>query len=343
ETKPMLPVDGGLAPVGIEDSYMVMKVGLIPVKHEIDGRNCADTPEVNEDLVNWMRDQLYMQNPVDSIEIEVQDPITYQGSMKSFSPLLSQLSQLRTERDTPPETYLYGLVKPCDGGADGVGGQAFGIPQNVTKGSAYQRVSMGRLYTSISSTAETFVHEVGHCQGRFHIACNGTEAGTDQTYPYDGGDIGGYGFGILNWTVHPPSNHDYMTYCGNTWVSDWGWNKVFPVIQTLSSWDFEDEAAPEMGTLLVGALYPDGTEDWWTTPGYLDGEVFSDVHQLELRDENGVLATLPATYNKRPDDETINVAVQLPDDLGDFTAIDRIAEEGARHPVNFERIKWLTN
>lgn len=341
DPKPMLPLDGSLAPVGIEDSYMTMRIGIVPIKHEIQGQNCGDAPEIDEALLNYMADHLYMQNPVHEVTLEVEPTLVYQGSMNSFSPLLNQLSQYRSELNTPPEKYLYGLARPCDGGADGVGGQAYGIPTNPTKGNAYQRVSMGRRYASNGSTTETFVHEVGHTQGRYHIACSG-EAGTDPSYPYAGGDIGVYGFGLRDWTVHPPSNHDYMTYCGNTWVSDWGWNKVYPIIQTLSSWEMEDEAE-DMGTLLVGAIYPDGTEDWWTTPGSLEGEPLSAVHSLELKNGGEVIATLPAAYNRRPESETYNFVVELPDDIGAFDAADRIAEEGAVHPVEFEQIKWLTN
>ncbi len=343
DPQPMLPLDGSLAAVGIEDSHMVLKVGLVPIKHVIDGQNCGEAPEIDENLMKVMKDQLYMQNPVDEVEMVIEPTMTFEGSMQSFGPLLTAMSQYRNTLDTPPEKYLYGLTRPCDGGADGVGGQAYGIPTNPIKGNAYQRVSIGRRYASNGSTAETFVHEVGHTQGRYHIACNGTEAGTDPSYPYTGGDIGVYGFGVISWTVHPPENHDYMTYCGSTWVSDWGWNKVYPIITELSSWEFEDQDGGEMGTLLVGALYPDGTEDWWTTPGSLAGEPLSTVHSLELQYNGEVLANLPAAYNRRPDSDTFNIAVQLPEDVGAFNSVERIADEGVRHPVAFDQIKWLAN
>src|SRR5690606_24974838 len=97
------------------------------------------------------------------------------------------------------------------------------------------------IYPPVNS-ARTFVHEIGHNQGFSHIACpNANAAGPDPTYPYADGKIGVYGFGIRDFHIYTPgSAHDYMSYCGNSWVSDWTWNKAFTRIQTLSSWDNED-------------------------------------------------------------------------------------------------------
>ena len=337
---PIFPIDGKKAYVGVEDSYMKLKVALVPIKHDLDGKNCADAPDLNEQVVQRLHDELLMQNPVDEVLLEVLPEFVYTSPMTSFSPLLSALSQARADFGVGPEVYVYGLTVPCDGGADGVGGQAIGIPQAPTKSNSLQRVAMGRFYGSLSSTAGTFVHEVGHTQGRFHILCSGEEGGPDNSYPYPGGDIGVFGFGILDFVLHPPTNHDYMTYCGQTWVSDWGWEKVYPVIQTLSSWDFDDEGDVPDGTLLVGALYPDGSEEWWTAPGNLEGEVTSAVHSLELHAGESVLVA-PVSYSKRPHDETYNVIAELPVSLDAVSAIERVGEGGARFPVAVPSIKRI--
>ncbi len=335
---PVFPTSGK-AYVGIEDSYLKLKVGLVPIKHELQGKNCADAPDLNESVVQRLHDELLMQNPVDEVQMEVLPEFVYTGAMTSFSPLLSALSQNRSNWGVGPEVYIYGLTIPCDGGADGVGGQAIGIPQQPIKSLAYQRVSMGRFYGSLNSTAGTFVHEVGHTQGRFHIACSG-EAGTDNSYPYDGGVIGVNGFGVLDLNFYPASYKDYMTYCGPTWISDWGWEKVYPVIEILSSWDFDDEGDEPEGTLLIGALYPDNTEEWWTAPGNLDGLVTSQVHSLELNGPNGVIEA-PVLYDKRPHDETYNVVAELPVSLDTISSIERVGEDGARFPVSLSTIKRI--
>ncbi|MCA9693311.1 MAG: hypothetical protein KC636_27195 [Myxococcales bacterium] len=334
---PLFPTEG-IAYVGIEDSYGALDIALVPVQHDLNGKTCGP-PEFDDAFLERMHNDLMAQNPVERVDITVLEPFVFTQGMKSFGPLLSALSQLRGDYDAPPQQYFYGLVIPCDGGAEGVGGQAFGIPQGATKSNAYQRVAMGRFYGSDSSTASTFTHEIGHTQGRYHIACSGSEGGTDDSYPYPGGTTGVYGFDIFYWNLHTPNQKDYMTYCGPTWVSDWAWNKVHPVIQALSAWEGEGDVAPPSGTLLVGALYDDGSEEWWTTPGNLEGERLSTIHALEFKTAEGVVRA-PASYNQRPDDTTINVVVELPTSLDEITAATRLSDAGA-HPIALPTIKRL--
>ena len=39
-----------------------------------------------------------------------------------------------------------------------------------------------------------------------------------------------------------------MSYCEPSWVSDWTWDKTFVRIETLSSWDAEEEPLPAPGS-----------------------------------------------------------------------------------------------
>lgn len=333
---PVFPTSG-VALLGVETSYQVMRVLLVPIKHQLDGKTCPDAPVLDEVALTRFHDYLFMQNPVEQVDLAVREPITWTDGLGSFSPLLSHLSKLRAEDGATPEVYYYGVVRPCDGGPDGVGGQAFGIPNQPTKSNGYQRVSVGRFYGSLASTVDTFVHEVGHSQGRYHIDCGGA-AGTDPNYPYPGGKTGVWGFGVLHATLHSPNKVDYMTYCGPTWVSDWAWNKVYAVIKELSSWDNEGPRAVEPAReLLIGALYPDDTEEWWTAPGGVDPADHSALHHLEIQRTDGQRLILPALFQQRPDDTTYNFVVELPTGLGlaQIAAIERVSgDERAQIPVH---------
>src|SRR5690606_655329 len=97
----------------------------------------------------------------------------------------------------------------------------------IDPGLGYLRVSVGRYTGDGLAASETFVHEVGHTQGRYHVRCSGGEAGVDSDYPHIGGITGIWGFGIYDLRLRSPAgSRDYMTYCANEWVSDYGYNKV---------------------------------------------------------------------------------------------------------------------
>ena len=101
-----------------------------------------------------------------------------------------------------------------------------------TRENAGQRISTGRWNGSGAGAAETFVHEVGHTQGRRHVRCSGGEAGVDTNYPHQNGRIGVWGFGIYDFELRTPTGgRDYMTYCSNEWVSDYGWEQTLDVIE----------------------------------------------------------------------------------------------------------------
>ena len=102
---------------------------------------------------------------------------------------------------------------PCDGGptTNGgiVAGAAIDIPGPPTMNNDGSRVAVGRWgrtpwarrawrWRWSTSVKETFVHEIGHTQGRRHSPC-GDAGGTDGNYPYPEADIGSYGYnGVKN-------------------------------------------------------------------------------------------------------------------------------------------------
>lgn len=339
DTPPMLPVDGSTTYVGIEDSYLVLKAVVVPFVYD-DGAGCSTTPDTSEETMQLFQDLMYMQNPIDRLDFEVHEPIQWDGELTAFGELHTFLVGLRFDEGAPPETYYYGLVDVCSGGLGGAGGQANGIPTDpVDVNMAAQRVSAG-LSLDPDWSAETFVHEVGHSQGRRHVACDG-EGGPDPSYPHQGGDVGEWGFGVIDFGLrHPTFYKDYMTYCHPTWVGTWGWNKVYPVIRGLSEWDEGfpgGRVAPEGGTqagpvhdpysgsLLMGSIEPNGREHWVTVPGALPASAERGPVRVELRAGSAVVAELPAHVQTLQDgDGGTLVMVPLPDRWSEVTTVTRV-------------------
>jgi hypothetical protein len=284
--------------VGVEDPDMTLRVVLVPIEHDT-GAGCPAAPIIDEAALAVFHDELYKQNPVSLVDITVRDPIVWQDSLNSFGGLLGHLAGLRDADGADPGAYYYGVVPPCDGGPDGVGGQAIDIPGFPSMGNGYSRVAVGRWYGQLGSTANTFVHEIGHTQGRQHVYCNGDEGGTTPAYPYLDGDIGCWGFDIVDFdTIFKPDvAKDYMTYCGNTWVSDWGWRQVVPYIREITSWDMQD--APPLddgGRVLVGIVDGDDEDATWVlTRGDVGMRAPAVDDRIELVDEHGVRHDLAAS------------------------------------------------
>jgi len=322
---PILPLSGPGTLV-VYDVPLEMRVELIPVLHQFEDEECV--PTILDEDVEAMRRELEQNNPVQQAILTVGEPMPYTDpigtSGTGFEPVLSALAQRRAEDDPPPNLYYYGLLDPCDGYPPGLLGQAIGIPPMPTMELAQQRIATGRWSGSGAVAAETFVHEIGHTQGRRHVLCSGGEAGSDPAYPHPQGRIGVWGFGIHDFTLRSPTgSRDYMTYCSNEWVSDYGWEQTLAVIEVLTSWGAESPTNPTglspggpTGTgVLMGALYPDGTEDWWTAKGGLPLELATPGAALRLRDEHGEEALLPAWIYERPDGDTLQVIAPRPEAL----------------------------
>ncbi|MEX1367110.1 MAG: hypothetical protein AB1Z98_28545, partial [Nannocystaceae bacterium] len=163
----------------------------------------------------------------------------------------------------------------------------------------------------------------------------------DPSYPHEGGDVGEWGFGVIDFGLrHPTFYKDYMTYCHPTWVGTWGWNKVYPVIRGLSEWDADfpgGDVAPEGGTtqaapgsdpysgsMLLGMIEPGGREQWITVPGGLEGRPRGSMH-VELRAGGRLVADEPAYVHEVQDGQGTVLMVPLPERWSEVTSIVRVA------------------
>lgn len=340
--------------VGVESSLAEMRVVLVPIDYSFGSCNAVVDGEAAR---KGFEDALYQQNGIENLEFTIHAPykVTYDMvAYSGLSKLVSEMSQLRTTEGADTNVYYYGLFDNCGGciGAGGgvSGGCTVGLAADLTgdeETDARFRAAAGQLN---AGAAETFVHEIGHTQGRAHIACAGAgvqAAGTDSSYPYADGRIGVWGFGVRDFRLrHPTANSDYMSYCGQTWASDWQWNKTYLRIKKLSSWAKSGAGAPKPAVddegVLIGAVDPDGEQVWWTGPGSLSSSrELSATHTVVFEFADGEVEA-PAQVSVREHYPTRNIVARLPAgfDARDLIRV-RLRDEQGEHPVGAAAIRRL--
>jgi len=310
--------------LGFETTPMQMKIMFVPIHYVADGKDRR--PDMSEDKLASFIDALYEQNPVQEVQYQVHSEIQYTQVMNQLGSLLPIMATLRDQEGADPNIYYHALididclVAGC--GSSGTAGIAFRATDQPSD--SLSRVA-ATIYYDLESSAETFVHELGHNQGFAHVECpNADAAGPDPTYPYTDGKIGNWGFGIRSYGLHnPTAGYDYMTYCGNTWASDWTFNKAYKRIKTLTAWDFggPTQAGSELigEQRLVGALYGDGSEEWFMLSGGIDIDTLSPGEGVEF-EVDGERIQRPASVRTASDGVTQWVIAPLPEGV----AIDRV-------------------
>lgn len=328
---------GGSQLIGFESDPMQMKVVLVPIHYT--GAGNDRRPDLGDKNVKRLIDSLYEENPVQEIKYQVRGEIGYEEPMVNLGALLPLMAAVKSKDGADPNIYYHAFI---DIGCPVVGCGNYGVAGIAQMSGSGQNASLTRVAASvywedkngnIARTADTFVHELGHNQGLAHVACPGVNAaGPDPNYPYENGKIGEWGFGIRSFTLHnPTASHDYMTYCGNSWGSDWTFLKTYERIRTLTSWDMG--AAADMGEapdsewvmgeqLVIGAMYPDGTEQWFTLPGGIDVEEIVPDETLAFG-VGGQEIEQPTVIQTLSDGETQWVVAPLPEGT-DITAVDQV-------------------
>ena len=340
--------------VGYQDVELQMKVMIVPVLYEH-----YDPPtlvELTDAEMKLFHDDLLQQNPAQTIDIQVRDePLVRSQQLTDLGDLLGPTRGLRIQDGAPPNVYYHAMIDVRGSGVNMVAGIAWLTGPSKQDGDSrvaatvFNRPSSPPseeggepTYFPPSESARTWVHEIGHNQGLQHVACpNGGAAGPDPSYPYEEGKIGVYGFGIRNYQLFSPLHaHDYMSYCGNSWVSDWTWNKTYNRIQTLTSWDFEaPEPSAPRGPTLVGFVFANGHQSWWS----YENDRLPDsrgAQQLEFWAGDQLLAVEYAHVGLLSEGQGIVIAAPMPAVApGVIDAVVRIDEEGRRLPVAVNSIE----
>lgn len=342
------------AAFGFETSPLELKVMLVPVDYQ-----WPDPPRLaipTADDVQLFHDQLLMQNPLQSIDIRVRDePLVYDERVTNLGELLVPTSILKQQDGADANVYYHSLLDVGGSSVNMVAGIAF--LANANMGDGDRRVAATVFHKIIkpadeetgdpevvyppTNSARTFVHEVGHNQGLSHVYCPGADsAGPDPSYPYEDGKIGVYGFGIRDYHIYTPgASHDYMSYCGNSWVSDWTWNKTYNRIFELTSWDYGGAPAqpPTQAptqAILTGMLFADGSERWWITQGVAQTPTGAQV--IELRREGQLRARVWVEQDVLSDGVTQVLSAALPPDIApaDIEEFVRVDQSGRRHAID---------
>lgn len=328
---PRLPREGS-ADLGVSEGYRVIDVLLVPVDHQFEGgkdpENCQ-LEEFPQEKVEAFRAALQAHNPVTNVTMATRDePLIFEESAQNLGVLLDELSMLREVDGAKPNTYYYGIINPCDWGSSaGFAGQAR-RPDEITKELAHKRVAVGDVGVSLNATIDTFVHEVGHNQGFQHVPCTGNEGNPVDDYPVENGLIGSFGFDFDDWEIKLPTHADYMSYCGPSWASHYSWEKALPVIETLSSWDLEDNPDPE-GHMLIGSMHENGTETWWVARGNVSQ---ASDETVDVLDAEGHWRALPAMVDDS-DEHGSFVMVNLPASMDAQLVRHGGHERTVRHPT----------
>lgn len=340
--------------VGYEQTPLEMKVMLVPINYTfIDPPTLVDPTEADLQLVH---DDLLQTNPLQTVTLQVHEVYEYDNQLTNLGALLGPLSALRNNETEDPNVYYHALVDVRGPAVNMVAGIA--QLTGDSKDSASSRVAATvwfkqNVETPPSGSSGTLVHEIGHNQGLQHVFCPGaatTAAGPDPAYPHEGGVIGVYGFGIRSFRLYTPTGaHDYMTYCGNAWVSDWTWNKTYQRIKTLTAWDYAGAPGPgsESGArpkvpLLVGTLFADGSEDWLIMMGPAPSdEQLGSEQRIALTRDGELIADLYTTVSRLSDDETVMVTAPLTipaAELSEIQGISRVDWRGDSYPVALESL-----
>ncbi len=320
-TEPPRAFDDGANIIGIEGSSQQMRVVMVPVQYQYG--SCSTLPELTPEALQPYADAMYQQNALESLEIEVHTPLLVDDldltDANDFFSLLSRVVQLRAQDGPAPNVYYYALFDNCGACISESGGCLLGVAPGqpgASQAEASQRAAIGVRYLGTEEMGiETFVHEIGHTQGRAHIACPGAQAaGPDFSYPYDNGSIGVWGFGVRDFEIRNPSNHkDYMSYCSPTWVSDWQWSATFARIKALTEWDAL-VVPPPQSTILVGTYNPEtGESAFWTEPGELaPPDTVGSAASLALVGPGGPLHVSSADVDAWSEGPWVTVRANLP-------------------------------
>jgi hypothetical protein len=322
---------GGMAPLGVPPDPMEAKIVMVPVKYNFGNCN-TDTRTALTTNFDAFANHYFAQNPVANLQIEIHPVgLTQSTQVTTLSQINNALVGLRFTDFAEPNEYYFALLDSCSGGVDGAGGLAPGLPGPI-KGAGDLRVSTG-LWAGLNFARETFVHEVGHNQGRPHSPCGGPD-GADPNYPHSNAAIGVWGFDVLTGAWKSPSTtRDYMSYCGPTWVSDWTWGRVHEQVRQLTSWDYAGgsarDALDDMPEILHGWVHPSGLEGWWTSPGELPPELLTTAETVAFYDQDGELIDeLPAASWVLEDGKTRYFMAEVPDsDLGLVADIVRVSKD----------------
>jgi len=216
-TTPRFPLSGDAA-LGARDTG-ILKIAMVPF---LCNTRLPDTTEVGLEPYKAIMDAMY---PVQGVEFTVTSQIST-GYPVDWNDALDAVRSKRQQDGPAADIYYYGLLKCTDTFQQFCGnGCTAGIGFVGSANQAQSRASMGIAFTGSQAPA-TLAHEIGHNHGRNHAPCvpqGGSISGVDGNFPYDGANIGVWGFDKRTDMLIDPGDGvtDIMGYCNNKWISDY--------------------------------------------------------------------------------------------------------------------------
>jgi hypothetical protein len=295
-----------------------MRVTLVPIDYRFGG--CEAVVDTSVEAIAKYEEAMFQHNPVEALELEVREPYLIDdldlATQAGFFNLLNRIGDVRAADAPDPNVYYFALFDNC-GQCIGEGGCLLGLAPAAPGGSiddAAMRVAIGTQFLGATEVGiDTFVHEIGHTQGRKHVKCPAAAAlNADSSYPHEDGTIGTWGFGVRDFTVrHAADHYDYMSYCNPTWVSDYQWKATFERIRELSSWEV-GAAAPGGEFVLVGMLDPrTGESTWFTDRGSLAQHRTDAGYEIEFRSAGTLVARQRAVVDAWTEGPRLTLRVPL--------------------------------
>ena len=131
--------------------------------------------------------------------------------------------------------------------------------------------------------------------GRAHAPCDTSDY--DTRYPYDGGGIGSWGYGIESKQFYNPNNYaDFMGYCQDTWVSDYTFGKLRERMASVNATVSNLRVAGnETKTYRVVNIAEDGSASWGDTMP-LRHTPTNEPHAVQVTLADGTTSTVTGHY-----------------------------------------------
>jgi hypothetical protein len=281
---------------------MTMKVTIVRIAYN--GR----TPEFTEEHEEKFYRYMYEQNALQNLELYVHpDVLSIPGTIYDFSTVLGYLQDWH-DHEVGWDHYYFGVI---DTGTPDLGGAG---------GMAWSTVSAGLWWQNAGAFPfKTFVHEIGHNQGRPHTP--GCDAGyPDYSYPDPDGKTLTWGYAVMtNELKHPNLNYDYMCYCDPQWVSEWTWVRTADVIASMSGSPGSELPRGQTGQLVIGYEDAEGALRWRTGSGVVWPEEMTDGELVEIVTKTGEVLRVGAQVQTACNGTTLVMAPAPVDEVASVT------------------------
>ncbi len=214
------PMSGETAPLGAVVPAP-LQVRLVPMAFQHDGS--GRLPLLDGENLAALEVQFEAVFPIRDAVISVAPARTYDGPLSPLdfsehSTALHTVLGWRAEEGVADDVYYVGLVTPQESFRTYCAEGCYtGIAPLNESNASFQRAGLVVWY-GVGTSGWTTLHELGHAHGRAHAPCGGA-AGEDPDFPQVDGTTGVLGLDQRTGELQPTAAHDFMSYCGNRWIS----------------------------------------------------------------------------------------------------------------------------